>query len=121
MLSEREAQNGLFIYLIITIVERWVIADKIRINADQRCKSLGQHNFVEDYYFPLKFFFEKYSIQFSAFFSFSWNCPWRAEFRSAELVSCIIYVSAVIAVRTPEVAGSNLANDHIFYVFLDTR
>ena len=41
-------------------------------------------------------------------------------FKAAELVSCIIHVSSVTAVRIPKVAGSNLAIDQFFTVFLDT-
>ena len=71
---------------------------------------------VKHNYFPPKNFFRKENIQFSSrrFSSFSWNCPWRAEFKSAELVSWIIQVSAVTTVRTPEEAGSNSAVDQIF-------
>ena len=69
----------------------------------------------DNYYFPSKNFFRKENIQFSSqrYFSFSWNCPWRAEFKSAELMSCIIHVSGVTAVQIPDVAGSNPAIDHI--------
>ena len=43
-------------------------------------------------------------------------------YKSAEsLVSCMIHVPGVTAVRKPEVMGSNPAIDHNFYVFLDTR
>ena len=64
-------------------------------------------------------FFPKgeYSFQLSAFFYFSWNCPWRAEFKSvefktAELVSCKIKILGVTVVRKAEAAASNRAINH---------
>ena len=45
-------------------------------------------------YFPSNYFFREKNTQFSSRrLFFSWNCPWGAEFKSAEsLVSCIIHV-----------------------------
>ena len=69
--------------------------------------------------FSLEKFFRKKNIQFSSrrFFSFSWNCTRRAEFKPAELVSCIIQVADVTAVRKLDGADSNPEIGHIFYVF----
>ena len=51
-------------------------------------------------FFPSKKFFRKESFQFSSrLFSFSPNCPWSAEVKSAELVSCIRHISGVVAIR----------------------
>ena len=84
-----------------------------------------QYGLYVAFYFPSKNFFRKENIQFSsrAFFSFFvMKLPLtRRVNKSAEsLVSCIIHVSGVIAVGNPQVGGSNLAIDHVFYVFLDT-
>ena len=68
-----------------------------------------------------KILFERKTFISVVYFSFSWKCPWRAEFNSAELVSCIIQVSGVITLQKPEVVGSNPVVDQIFHVFSDTR
>ena len=65
----------------------------------------------------------KYSVQLSAFLFFVLKLPMTPRVhKSAEsLVSCVIHVFDVTAVGKPEVAGSNIAIDHLFCVSLDTR
>ena len=71
----------------------------------------NQFFFFQSYCFQSKKLERKIASQFSCrvFLSFSWNCPWRAEFKSPEsLVCCIKHVSGFTAVGKPQVVGSNL-------------
>ena len=72
-------------------------------------------NFASKTFFERKMFNSVVGVVF-----FFLKLKWRAEIKSAQLVSCIIHVLAVTAVRTPEVLVWNPAIEHIFYVFLDT-
>ena len=60
------------------------------------------------------------NIQFSSqsFFTFSLNCPWRADFSclQSRRCTCKLHVSGVTATDSPEVVGFNPAVDHNFYI-----
>ena len=88
-------------------------------------KLLASSNWNEHFIFTFRrknFFEKKKSNSVVGVFSFARNCPWRADFVSAEsLVSSIKYVSGVTAAENPEVVVSNPAVDHNIYILLDTR
>ena len=64
-----------------------------------------------------KFERKTFSSVVSVFFSFSWNCPLRAECKSAELVACLAQAQKVTAVWELETAGTRYLL--YFDVFLD--